>query len=47
VPVPKDKIQRRIDSSASLMPDNFSGVIKPDDFNDLIAFLLSHRQPSK
>ncbi len=45
VPVPKDKIQRRIESGASLMPDNFSSAIKPNDFNDLIAYLLSHRQP--
>jgi putative heme-binding domain-containing protein len=41
VPIPKSKIKRRVASNLSLMPSNFGEIIKADDFNDLLAFLLS------
>jgi putative heme-binding domain-containing protein len=40
--IPKNEIVGRRESALSLMPDNFSEVIKPQDFNQLIAFLLSN-----
>ena len=44
----KSKIKQRIQSNASLMPDNFATVIPPQDFNDLIAYLLAQRaNPAK
>ena len=39
--LPKNEIAERRQSQLSLMPDNFSQVIEPKDFNNLIAFLLS------
>jgi len=39
--IPKAEVTERRESALSLMPDNFSDVIKPEDFNHLIAFLLS------
>src|SRR5204863_6978846 len=39
--VPKKKIKERRQSELSLMPDNFADVIPANDFNDLIAFLLT------
>jgi putative heme-binding domain-containing protein len=41
VAVPKTQIKQRIPSSASLMPDNFADAISPQDFNDLLAYLLA------
>jgi putative heme-binding domain-containing protein len=41
VPVNKKEIHRRIESVTSLMPSNFSEIIKPDEFNDLMAYLLT------
>jgi len=41
VPIQKSKIKRRVESNLSLMPSNFGEIIKADDFNDLLAFLLS------
>jgi putative heme-binding domain-containing protein len=37
------KIKQRIQSNASLMPDNFATALPQDDFDDLIAYLLSQR----
>jgi putative heme-binding domain-containing protein len=37
----KGEILSRKASALSLMPDNFSETIKPDDFNQLVGFLLS------
>jgi len=37
----KDVVERRA-SQTSLMPENFGEVISPQDFNDLMAFLLAH-----
>ncbi len=39
--IPKKEIKERRESESSLMPDNFSDVIAPEDFNNLIAFLIS------
>jgi len=39
--IPKSEIAARRESVLSLMPDNLSDVIKLEDFNHLIAFLLS------
>jgi len=41
VTVRADQIKKRIESSNSLMPNNFGEVIPPADFNDLVAYLLS------
>jgi putative heme-binding domain-containing protein len=41
VTVKKSDIQKRIESPASLMPSNFAEIIAPDDFNNLMAYLLS------
>lgn len=41
ISIPKKEIKERRESESSLMPDNFSEVIAPEDFNNLIAFLLS------
>ena len=39
--VSKNQVQERRESETSLMPDNFSEVIPLEDFNHLIAYLLS------
>jgi putative heme-binding domain-containing protein len=39
--IPKTGIASRRQSQLSLMPDNFSQLISTNDFNDLIAYLLS------
>jgi putative heme-binding domain-containing protein len=37
----KSEVVERRQSALSLMPDNFGQIIKPEDFNNLIAYLLS------
>jgi putative heme-binding domain-containing protein len=39
--VPKDQIDRQTLSQLSLMPGNFADLIPPEEFNHLMAFLLS------
>ncbi|MEP6664297.1 MAG: c-type cytochrome [Verrucomicrobiota bacterium] len=39
--IAKNEIKERRESESSLMPDNFSDIIPLEDFNNLIAFLLS------
>ena len=39
--VKKSDIQQRIESRDSLMPANFGEIIAPQDFNNLMAWLLS------
>ena len=39
--LPKRQIDSRRQSETSLMPENFSEIIPPDDFNNLMAYLLS------
>jgi putative heme-binding domain-containing protein len=39
--IPKMEITERRESVLSLMPDNFSDLIKPEDFDHLLAYLLS------
>jgi putative heme-binding domain-containing protein len=41
VSVAKKKVQERKQSESSLMPDNFGDLLSQDDFNHLMAFLLS------
>ncbi len=41
VSVPKKQIEERRQSETSLMPENFGEIIPPEDFNNLMAFLLS------
>jgi putative heme-binding domain-containing protein len=41
VQVKKSDIQQRIETKDSLMPSNFAEIIGPDDFNNLMAYLLS------
>ncbi|HEV8290745.1 MAG TPA: c-type cytochrome, partial [Tepidisphaeraceae bacterium] len=45
VKVPKNQIAKRILSQRSLMPDNFHELIKGEDFNDLLAYLLAKSAP--
>jgi putative heme-binding domain-containing protein len=40
-PIAKKDIASRVESQSSLMPDNFSELIPLEDFNNLMAFLLS------
>ena len=44
ISVPKNQIKERVVSENSLMPDNFSEAISPQDFNHLLAFLLSKKK---
>jgi len=39
--VPKKNVNSRRESDTSLMPENFGEILTPQDFNDLMAFLLS------
>jgi len=45
ISVPKKNIQARRESETSLMPENFADVIPMEDFNHLMAFLLSKSTP--
>ncbi len=39
--VPRKQIAKRVESQLSLMPANFGDLIPPDDFNHLLAFLMT------
>ena len=41
ISIPKKDIAERRESELSLMPDNFSQIIAPKDFNDLLAYLVA------
>ena len=41
VSVPKQKVEEKKQSESSLMPDNFGDLLSHEDFNNLMAFLLS------
>ncbi|HZL35455.1 MAG TPA: PVC-type heme-binding CxxCH protein [Tepidisphaeraceae bacterium] len=41
VQIQKSKVKRIVPSNLSLMPSNFGEMLKPGDFNDLIAYLLT------
>jgi putative heme-binding domain-containing protein len=41
ISIPKKQIKERLQSQSSLMPDNFGEVIAPEDFNNLLGFLIS------
>ncbi|MDB6122060.1 MAG: Cytochrome c [Pedosphaera sp.] len=42
ISVAKKDIESRTESESSLMPDNFSEMIPIEDFNNLMAYLISH-----
>lgn len=42
ISVAKKDIEKRTESESSLMPDNFSDTITPEDFNNLMSYLLAH-----
>jgi putative heme-binding domain-containing protein len=39
--IPRKNVTSRRESDTSLMPENFGEIITPDDFNNLLVFLLS------
>ena len=41
IPVKKGEIKQRFESAGSLMVSNFNELISPEDFNNLMAFLLT------
>jgi putative heme-binding domain-containing protein len=41
ISVAKKDIKERVESEYSLMPDNFGEVIKPEDFDNLVGYLLT------
>ena len=41
IPVKKSEIKQRFESPGSLMVSNFSEIISPSDFNNLLAYLLT------
>jgi putative heme-binding domain-containing protein len=41
ISIPKKNIQAQRESETSLMPDNFADVVPVEDFNNLMAYLLS------
>jgi putative heme-binding domain-containing protein len=41
ISVPKKQIKERVQSQSSLMPDNFGEIIAAEDFNNLLAFLMT------
>jgi len=41
ISIPKKQIKERRETETSLMPENFGDVIPPEDFNHLVAYLLS------
>ncbi len=43
VKVAKAQVKERVESKNSLMPDNFGEILKPEDFNSLMGWLLSKR----
>jgi putative heme-binding domain-containing protein len=47
ISVPKNNVRERRESETSLMPDNFSEVITIEDFNNLIAYLLTKGSKSQ
>lgn len=42
ISVPKGRVAERRQSDTSLMPENFGELMSAEEFNDLLAFLLSH-----
>jgi putative heme-binding domain-containing protein len=39
--IAKAKVQKRVESKLSLMPGNMGEVLKPQELNDLLSFLMS------
>jgi len=44
ITIQKSKITRQVESKLSLMPSNIGEIITPEEFNDLLAYLLSTKQ---
>ncbi len=42
IPIARSQIKRQVVSNLSLMPSNFGEILKPDEFNDLMSYLLSN-----
>jgi hypothetical protein len=42
IPIPKSQIKRQVPSNLSLMPSNFGEILKPEEFNDVMSYLLSN-----
>ena len=47
VTVPKAQIRSRAESRLSIMPNNFGEIIPVEEFNQLMAFLMASRPPSR
>lgn len=45
IKVQKSQVKARVESATSLMPDVVGDALSPADFNDLIAWLLTQRNP--
>ena len=45
--LPRSQIRKEVESKLSLMPSNFDEAIAPDDFNNLMAFLMSKNVAAK
>ena len=41
IAISRDKIKRTVPSNLSLMPSNFGEILKSEDFNDLMSYLLT------
>jgi putative heme-binding domain-containing protein len=42
ITIPKKQVAERRQSDTSLMPENFGELLSPEEFNHLLAYLLSH-----
>ncbi|MST95264.1 MAG: c-type cytochrome [Pedosphaera sp.] len=47
ISIPKKSVKERRESETSLMPENFGEVIPPNEFDDLLAYLLTKRATKK
>jgi hypothetical protein len=47
VSIDKSRIAQRTESATSLMPEIFADTLSPDDFHNLMAFLLSQATTAK
>ena len=45
VTVPKSQIRSRAESRLSIMPNNFGEIIPPEEFDQLLAFLMASKPP--
>ena len=45
--IDESQIKKKVESKMSLMPSNFADIIPPNDFSDLLTFLMSRRPGGK